>query len=103
MTDFRKIPDAADRWRATIGALEEIVLAGCGEPQTEPQVDSAAAEDVRRLVMLRLAAQRRRALPAAWVRRPGIVLPGPAETAPAPEMKEPPLERRTRSRSAWRD
>jgi hypothetical protein len=104
MTDLCKIPDAADRWRATIEALEQIVLDGCGEPETEPQIDSAAAEDVRHLVMVRLAAQRRCALPAAWVRRPWIVVPGPADAAaPAREMKQPPLERRTRSRPAWRD
>ena len=30
MTDFRDKPDATDRWRATIEALEAVVLAGPG-------------------------------------------------------------------------
>jgi hypothetical protein len=46
MTDFRDKPDATDRWRATIKALE--------------------AEEVRRLVMLRTARRRRNTSHTVW-------------------------------------
>jgi hypothetical protein len=103
MTDLRKIPDATDRWRATIEALGQIVLAEAGKPEAGSEIDTATAEEVRRLIMVRLVALRRTALPAAWVRRPGVVLPPPAGAEPEPELAEPPLDRRTRSRPAWRE
>jgi hypothetical protein len=83
MTDFLDRPNATDRWRAMIDALEEVVLAA----PDEPAIDPAEAEEVRRLVMVRTAPRRRDALPAAWTRRPGFflreVVPG---TEPAPDL-----------------
>jgi hypothetical protein len=80
MTDFRDGPNATNRWRAMIDALEGVVLAA----PDEPAIDPAEAEEVRRLVMVRTASWRRDALPAAWARRAGFlreVVPG-AEPAP---------------------
>jgi hypothetical protein len=63
-----------------IEALEEVVLTA----PDEPAIDPAEAEEVRQLVMVRTAPQRRDALPAAWTRRAAFlreVVPG-AEPAP---------------------
>jgi len=83
MTDFRDKPDAADRWRATIEALEAVVLAAPDEPEIEP----AEAEEVRRLVMVETARRQRNTLPAAWV-RPGIVSQIVPDTEPTPKVTE---------------
>jgi hypothetical protein len=56
MTDFRDKPDATDRWRATIDALEAVVLTA----PDGPEIDPAEAEDVRRLVMVQTARRRRK-------------------------------------------
>ena len=88
MTDFRDRPDTSDRWRATIEALEAVVLAA----PDEPEIDPAEAEDVRRLVMVRTARRRRDTLPAAWARRPGIlpqILPDAEPTPKATGPDEP--------------
>ena len=80
MTDFRDRPDATDRWGAVIDGLEALVLAAPGEPAIDP----GEAEEVRRLIMVRTARQKRDTLPAAWTRRPGFlhqVWPG-EEAAP---------------------
>jgi hypothetical protein len=71
MTDLRDMPDAIDRWRAMIDALEATVLADPGEPKADSEIDAAVAEEIRHLITLRLVAQQRSTLPAAWVRRPG--------------------------------
>ena len=76
MTDFRDRPNATNRWRAVIAALEEVVLSA----SNEPAIDRAEAEEVRRLVMVRTAPWRRETLPAAWARRAGLlrqVVPDP--------------------------
>jgi hypothetical protein len=62
MTDFRDKPDATDRWRATIKALEAIVLTA----SHEPEIDPAEAEEVRRLVMVRTARRRSNTRPTVW-------------------------------------
>jgi hypothetical protein len=88
MTDFRDRPDATDRWRATIEALEAVVLAAPDEPEIEP----TEAEEVRRLVMVQIARRTRNTLPAAWVRRPEIVsqvVPDAEPTLKATEHGEP--------------
>ena len=88
MTDFRDRPDATDRWRATIEALEAVVLAAPGEPEIDP----AEAEEVRRLVMVRTARRRHNTLPAAWARRTGIppqIVPDEEPTPKATEPDEP--------------
>ena len=36
MTEFRDKRDTTDRWRATIEALEAIVLAAPDEPEIDP-------------------------------------------------------------------
>ena len=98
MTKFHDEPDAIDRWRATIEALEAVVLADCDTPDTD-----AAAEEIRRLIMVLLASRRRSPLPAAWVRRPGIVMPPVAEPEPAPELKEQRLDQPPPVRPVWRE
>jgi hypothetical protein len=85
MTDSRDRPDATARWRATIEALEAIVLAAADEPEIDP----TEAEEVRRLVMVRTAQRRRNTLPAAWVRRPGILPHIVPDTEPAPRAIGP--------------
>jgi hypothetical protein len=99
MTEFRDNPDAAERWRATIEALEAVVLGECDEPDSD--ADAAAAEEIRRLIMVLLAGRRRSPLPAAWVRRPGIVMPSAADPEPAPELKEQRLDRPPPHRPGW--
>jgi hypothetical protein len=98
MTDFRDKRDTTDRWRATIEALEAVVL---GAPDG-PEIDPAEAEEVRRLVMVQTARRRRNTLPAAWARRPGMLpqivpdaeptskVTGPNEPTPrSPDRPEP--------------
>jgi hypothetical protein len=85
MTDFRDKPDTTDCWRATIEALEAIVLAG----PDEPEIDPTEAEEVRRLVMVRTAQRRRNTLPAAWVRRPGIPPQIVPDAEPTPKARGP--------------
>jgi hypothetical protein len=102
MTD-RRMPNATDRWRAMVDALEDIALAGFGERGADAQVDAAAAAEVRRLIRLRVAAQQRRALPADWASRPGIAVRHPPDAQPAPKMEEPPRERAPRLWLARRD
>jgi hypothetical protein len=62
MTDFRDKPDATDRWRATIKALEATVLMATDEPEIDP----AEAEEVRRLVMVQTARRRCNTRPTVW-------------------------------------
>jgi hypothetical protein len=102
MTEFRDNPNAADRWRATVEALEAIMLADCDESEPDRGTD-AAAEEIRRLIMVFLASRRRSPLPAAWVRRPGIVMPPVAEPEPAAELKERKLDQPPLSRPVWRE
>jgi hypothetical protein len=95
MTDFRDRPDATNRWRAMIEALEEVVLAASDEAPTNP----AEAEEVRRLVMVRTAPRRRDTLPAAWVRRPAFLRQVVPDAEPAPhaagaEKPRPPAPER---------
>ena len=85
MTDFRDKPDASDHWRATIEALEAVVLAA----SDEPEIDPAEAEEVRRLVMVRAARRKRNTLPAAWVRRPGILPQIVPQAEPTPKTTGP--------------
>ena len=104
MTDIRDGLDPIARWRALIDAMEAVTLAAAGTPE----IDSTEAEEVRRLITMRLAA-RRNNLPAAWTGRPGIVprlVPDPRanaappdRTEPAPRAPHPPA----RPRLAWRD
>jgi hypothetical protein len=98
MTKFHDEPDAIDRWRATIEALEAVVLADCDTPDTD-----AAAEEIRRLIMVLLASRRRSPLPAAWVRRPGVVMPPSADAERVPELKEQRLDEPPLSRPVWRE
>ncbi len=104
MTELHDKPDATDRWRATIEALEAVVLT----PPDEPEIDPVDAEEVRRLVLLQTA-RRRNTLPAAWARRPGIlpqIVPN-AEPAPDPtgpdEPTPPSPDRPLSLRPAWRE
>jgi hypothetical protein len=85
MTDFRDRPDTTDHWRATIEVLEAIVLAA----PDEPEIDSAEADEVRRLVMVRTARRRRDTLPAAWTRRPGMLLQMVPDAEPTPKTTGP--------------
>lgn len=103
MTEFRDNPDAIDRWRATVEALEAIMLADCDEPEPDRDTDAVAAEEIRRLIMVLLAGRRRSPLPAAWVRRRGIVMPPAPEPEPAPELKEQRLDQPPPSRPVWRE
>jgi len=105
MTDFRDRPDAADRWRATIEALEALVQAA---PE-QAGIDPSEADEVRRLIMMRLAAARPNNLPAAWVRRPEIVPQIVPDAEPPPKAAEPdePTPRSpdpaARPRPAWHE
>ena len=103
MTDLPDIPDATDRWRAAIKALEEIVQTASNEAKSASEIDPAEAEEVRHLIMVRIATRRRSALPASWVRRPGIVMPHGADPEPAAELKEGRLDQRLPSRPVWRE
>jgi hypothetical protein len=88
MTDFRDRPGATEQWRATIEALEAVVLAAPDGPEINP----AEAEEVCRLVMVRTARRRRNTLPAAWARRPGMlpqIVPDAEPTPKAPGPDEP--------------
>jgi hypothetical protein len=85
MTDLREKPDATDRWRAMIDALEEMVLAAPDEPGLDP----AEAEEVGRLVTVRTARWRRDTLPAAWARRRGVLHQVMPETEPKPDGTRP--------------
>lgn len=105
MTDLRDKPDAIERLCATLDALEAVVLTSADAPEIDP----AEAEEVRRLVLLQTARRRRNTLPAAWVRRPGILpqlVPG-AEPAPdetRPDEPTPPSpDRLLPLRPAWRE
>src|SRR5262249_2356309 len=98
-------PNATDRWRAVIDALEALMLAA----PDDPAVDPAEAEEVRRLIMVRTARWKRNMLPAAWTRRPEFlhqVLPG-EEAAPkmtAAEKPRPPSpERPVPAPPSWRE
>ena len=96
MTDIRDRLDPIARWRATIDAIEGVTLAA----PDAPEIDASEAEEVRRLITMRLAAVRRNNLPAAWTRRPGVVprlvpetraTPAPTDRAePAPQAPRPP-------------
>jgi hypothetical protein len=105
MTEFRDRPDATDRWRATIEALEAVVLAA----PDEPPIDRAEAEDVRRLVRVRTARRRRNTLLAAWARRPGMLPQIVPDAEPTPQAtgpdKPPPRfpDRPTFLPPAWRE
>jgi hypothetical protein len=103
MTDFRDRPNATNRWRAVIDALEEVVLTAPDEPATDP----AEAEEVRRLVMVRTAPRRRDTLPAAWARR-GFLRqvvpdPEPAHTTCTGKRTLPSPERPARAPPPWRE
>jgi hypothetical protein len=69
MTGIRDKSDPIADWRATIDALEAAVQAA----PDEHEIDMVEAEEVRRLITIRLAAIRHNNLPASWVRPPGIV------------------------------
>jgi hypothetical protein len=103
MTEFRESPDAVDRWRATIEALEAVVLAECEEPEPHRDNDAAAAAEIRRLIMVLLASRRRSPLPTVWVRRPGIVMPPAADPEPTPELKEQKFDEPPFSGPVWRE
>ena len=103
MTEFRDNPGAAERWRATIDALEAVVLAHCDASEPDHDTDAGAAEEIRRLIMVLLASRRRSPLPAAWVRRAGIVMPSAADPEPAPELKEQRWDRPPPTRPGWRE
>ena len=102
MTKFHDEPDAIDRWRATIEALEAVVLADCDAPDPDRDTD-AAAEEIRRLIMVLLASRRRSPLPAVWVRRPGVVMPPSGDPEGVPELKEQRLDEPPLSRPVWRE
>jgi len=74
------------------------VLADCDTPDTD-----AAAEEIRRLIMVLLASRRRSPLPAAWVRRRGVVMPPSADPERVPELKEQRLDEPPLSRPVWRE
>jgi len=96
MTDIRDGLDPIARWRALIDAMEAVTLAAAGTPE----IDSTEAEEVRRLITMRLAAWGNN-LPAAWTGRPGIVprlVPDPRAN-PAPRAPHPPV----RPRPAWQE
>ena len=105
MTDVRNPLDPTARWRATIDAMEAVMLAAPDAPEIEP----TEAEEIRRLITMRLVSARRNSLPAAWTRRPGIVprlVPDPRanaappdRTEPAPRAPHPPA----RPRLAWHE
>ena len=84
MTGIRDASDPIARWRATIDALEAVVRAA----PDEPEIDMAEAKEVRRLITTRLAAARHNNLPAAWVRRPGILPQIVPDTEARPESTE---------------
>jgi hypothetical protein len=84
MTGIRDASDPIARWRATIEALEAVVRAA----PDEPEIDTAEAKEVRRLITMRLAAARPNNLPAAWVRRPGILPQIVPDTVARPETTE---------------
>jgi hypothetical protein len=84
MTGIRDASDPIARWRATIDALEAVVRAA----PDEPEIDMAEAKEVRRLITTRLAAARHNNLPAAWVRRPGILPQIVPDTEARPETTE---------------
>ena|SRR5208282_336983 len=85
MTDFRDRPDTTDRWRATIEALEAVVLRAADVPEIDP----AEAEEVRRLVMVQTAWRRRNTLAASWARRRGILPHIVPDAEPAPKAIGP--------------
>jgi hypothetical protein len=97
MTGIRDKSDPIARWRATIDALEAAVHAA----PDEAEIDTVEAEEVRRLITMRLAAARHHNLPRSWVRRPGIVpriVPEASErTDPTPPSPHPP----THPRPVW--
>jgi hypothetical protein len=84
MTGIRDASDPIARWRATIEALEAVVRAA----PDEPEIDMADAKEVRRLITMRLAAARHNNLPAAWVRRPGVLPQIVPDTGASPETTE---------------
>jgi hypothetical protein len=53
--------------------------------------------------MVLLASRRRSPLPAAWVRRPGIVMPPASDPEPAPELKEQKFDEPPLSGPVWRE
>ena len=98
MTDLPDIPHATDRWRAAIEALEGIVQTTSVEAKSACEIDPAEAEEVRRLIMIRIAARRRSSLPAAGV-RPGIVMP----PKPLAELNRPTPDPPLLARPPWRE
>jgi hypothetical protein len=103
MTDLPDTPNTTDHWRAVIGALEAIVEAGCDEALSAAEIDAAEADEVRRLIAVRIATTRRSALPEAWVRRPGIVMPPTPDPKPAPDTNGQAPNRLPRSRPVLRE
>jgi hypothetical protein len=84
MTDNRDRSDPIARWHATIDALEAVVLA----TPDRPEIDTAEAKEVQRLITMRLAAARPNNLPAAWTRRPGIAPRIVTDAGAVPETTE---------------
>src|SRR5262249_37418844 len=105
MTDIRDPLDPVARWRAVVDAVEGIALAATDAPEIDP----TEAEEVQRVIAMRLATARRNNLPAAWTRRPRIgprlvadrrATPVPTDGAdPAPRAPHPPA----RPRPAWHE
>jgi hypothetical protein len=105
MTDIRDRSGLIARWRATVDALEGVVLAAADEPE----IDATEADEVRRLVMVRTARRRRNTLPAAWMRRPGAltqIVPDDRHARGATASDEPtprPPHVPARPRLAWHE
>jgi hypothetical protein len=99
MTDRSDIPNATDRWRAAIEALEGMVQATSLEAKSVYEIDPAEAEEVRHLIMIRIAARRRSSLPAARVHCPGIVMP----PKPLAELNRPTRDGPLLARPPWRE
>jgi hypothetical protein len=94
MTRIRDKSNPIARWRATIEALEAVVLSAANEAEINP----AEAEEVRHLIMIRIAARRRSSLPAAWP-GPRIVMP----PKPLAELNGPTPDRPLLARPPWRE
>jgi len=85
MTDIRDKPEATDRWRATIDALEAVLLTALTISRSIPRRPERSAA----WLMLQTARRRRNTLPAAWARRPGMLPQIVPDAEPTPKATGP--------------
>ncbi len=73
MSDWQETPDAVGAWRAVVDALDAIVQSAPTDGIVR-HGDAGEADEVRRVITIRLAPHRRDTLPALWARARAAVM-----------------------------